>query len=81
VTNASVAAQAAVAHLARTYDPASTVVVMEDLDLSGVRGRRRFALRRVQRIVEKRFPHVEYIEPAYTSQVCLRHHAATQPPM
>jgi putative transposase len=46
-----------------------TVFVLEDLDLSGCRGQKRFAYRALQRALSSKAP-VEVVNPAYTSQEC-----------
>lgn len=46
-----------------------TVFVLEDLDLSGCRGQKRFAYRALQRALTTKAP-VEVVNPAYTSQEC-----------
>jgi len=45
------------------------VFVLEDLDLSGCRGQKRFAYRALQQALSEKVP-VEKINPAYTSQEC-----------
>jgi len=47
----------------------NTVFVLEDLDLSGCRGQKRFAYRALQRALSMKAP-VEAVNPAYTSQEC-----------
>ena len=47
----------------------NTVFVVEDLDLRGCRGQKRFAYRALQTNLEKKAP-VEKVNPAYTSQEC-----------
>ena len=46
-----------------------TVFVLEDLDLRGCRGQKRFAYRALQRALSMKAP-VEVVNPAYTSQEC-----------
>lgn len=46
-----------------------TIFVLEDLDLSGCRGQKRFAYRALQRSLSAKAP-VEVANPAYTSQEC-----------
>jgi len=46
-----------------------TVFVLEDLDLSGCRGQKRFAYRALHRALSSKAP-VEVVNPAYTSQEC-----------
>ena len=46
-----------------------TIFVLEDLDLSGCRGQKRFAYRALQRALSMKAP-VEVVNPAYTSQEC-----------
>ena len=46
-----------------------TVFVLEDLDLRGCRGQKRFAYRALQRALSSKAP-VEVVNPAYTSQEC-----------
>lgn len=46
-----------------------TVFVLEDLDLSGCRGQKRFAYRALARALSSKAP-VEVVNPAYTSQEC-----------
>ena len=46
-----------------------TVFVLEDLDLRGCRGQKRFAYRALQRALASKAP-VEVVNPAYTSQEC-----------
>jgi len=46
-----------------------TVFVVEDLDLRGCRGQKRFAYRALQVNLERKTP-VEKVNPAYTSQEC-----------
>lgn len=53
--------------LVRRYP--GTVFVLEDLDLSGCRGQKRFAYRALQRALSTKAP-VEVVNPAYTSQEC-----------
>jgi putative transposase len=47
-----------------------TIFVVEDLDLSGCRGQKRFAYRALQTNLERKVP-VQKVNPAYTSQECL----------
>lgn len=46
-----------------------TVFVLEDLDLRGCRGQKRFAYRALHRALSSKAP-VEVVNPAYTSQEC-----------
>lgn len=46
-----------------------TIFVLEDLDLRGCRGQKRFAYRALQRALSAKAP-VEVVNPAYTSQEC-----------
>ena len=46
-----------------------TVFVIEDLDLRGCRGQKRFAYRALQTNLERKAP-IEVVNPAYTSQEC-----------
>jgi len=46
-----------------------TVFVLEDLDLRGCRGQKRFAYRALARALASKAP-VEVVNPAYTSQEC-----------
>ena len=46
-----------------------TVFVVEDLDLRGCRGQKRFAYRALQTNLERKSP-IEKVNPAYTSQEC-----------
>ena len=47
----------------------NTVFVVEDLDLRGCRGQKRFAYRALQTSLERKAP-TEKVNPAYTSQEC-----------
>lgn len=47
----------------------STVFVVEDLDLRGCKGQKRFAYRALQTNLERKAP-IEKVNPAYTSQDC-----------
>ena len=46
-----------------------TLFVVEDLDLSGCKGQKRFAYRALQTSLERK-AHIEKVNPAYTSQEC-----------
>ena len=46
-----------------------TIFVVEDLDLRGCRGQKRFAYRALQTNLSRKAP-VEFVNPAYTSQEC-----------
>jgi len=46
-----------------------TVFILEDLDLRGCRGQKRFAYRALQTVLVNKVP-VEVVNPAYTSQEC-----------
>ncbi|MEL7342015.1 MAG: transposase, partial [Bacteroidota bacterium] len=45
------------------------IFVLEDLNLSGTRGQKRFAYRALQQALSEKVA-VEYVNPAYTSQTC-----------
>jgi predicted RNA-binding Zn-ribbon protein involved in translation (DUF1610 family) len=47
----------------------NTIFVVEDLDLSGCRGQKRFAYRALHKALSAKAP-VEVVNPAYTSQEC-----------
>jgi putative transposase len=50
-------------------DHPGSILVIEDLDLSGCRGQKRFAYRALHHALQTKVP-VEVVNPAYTSQTC-----------